>query len=108
MSAQETNLEEEKVVKNVTEFRRHPDGVEEVYTNFIALSWTLFDVRMRLGQVIPTASKVTETGFVAEEKYGLTMAWPQAKDLLARLTDAITRYEQANGEIKPLKLPKNS
>jgi len=32
------------------------------------------------------------------------MAWPEAKVLRNMLTDAVERYEKANGEIKPLKL----
>ncbi|HME57979.1 MAG TPA: hypothetical protein VKF63_06560 [Terracidiphilus sp.] len=79
------------------------DGkIVEIYGNYVHPSWTLFDVRMRVGQLIPDE---TEKTFVVEERASLTFSWPQAKflrEMFARLVDA---YEEVNGEIKPLKLP---
>ncbi len=75
---------------------------QEIYGNFVHPSWTLFDVRLRVGQLIPDEASKT---FVVEERAAVTFAWPQAKvlrDMFARLVDA---YEEANGEIEPLKLP---
>jgi hypothetical protein len=91
----------------ITEFRKHEDGIFEVYTNFVNVTWTLFDVRLRLAQVVPTATKVGDNsaGFVAEERAAVTMAWPEAKVLRDMLANAVKRYEETNGEIKPLKLP---
>lgn len=97
-----------KVDKNVKEFIKHPEGICEIYTNFIQITWTLFDVRIRLAQVVPTAMKFAEDdpkGFVAEENAAVTMAWAEAKILRDMLVDAVQRYEKTNGEIKPLKLP---
>jgi hypothetical protein len=101
-------VEPPKVDKNIKEFRQPPEGIREIYTNLIQITWTMFDIRLRLAQVIPTSMKVEDSaeikGFAALEKAGVTMAWPEAKLLRNMLTDAVERYEKANGEIKPLKL----
>ena len=44
-------------------------GVAEVYTNFVHSNWSLYDVRLRLGQLIPDP-KITDpmaTRWVVEE-----------------------------------------
>jgi hypothetical protein len=97
-----------KVDHVVREFRIPPEGIREIYTNYISLSWTLFDVRLLLAQVVPTAMSTSDDevkGFAALEAAAVTMAWAEAKAVRDMLTNAIERYEKANGEIKPLKLP---
>ncbi len=81
-------------------------SIPELYTNYTHASWTLFDVRVRLGHLV-SADPSDEAGreFVAEEIGAVTFSWPQAKfmrDMLARL---VASYEEVNGEIKHLKLP---
>jgi hypothetical protein len=76
----------------------------ELYCNFIHASWTLFDVRLRIGQLIP-AEGGDAKNFVAEEQGAVTMPWPQAKNLRDLLDRLVKSYEQVNGEIKLLKLP---
>lgn len=79
------------------------DGVlNDIYTNIIHPSWTLFDVRFRLGQLIPAADYKAE--FVIEEKGTVTMSWHQAKIVRDALIDLIASYEKTNGELKPQKL----
>jgi hypothetical protein len=86
---------------------RSPNGFAEIYSNYVSVTWTLFDVRLRLARLVPTAARVGEDlkGFVLEESAALTVAWPEAKVLRDALDDAVRRYETANGEIKKLKLP---
>lgn len=80
------------------------DGTfHDIYANIVNASWTLFDVRIRLGQLIPVADY--GPGFVVEERGTLTLAWPEAKILRDALTGLVNAYEEANGEIKQLKLP---
>ncbi len=79
------------------------EGIYEIYCNFTNVNWTLYDVRFRLAQLIPAKHG---SGMVAEERAAVTFAWPHAKILRDLLTDLVARYEQANGEIKPLILPK--
>lgn len=78
----------------------------EIYTNYVHASWTLFDVRVRLGHLV-SGDPSDETGkeFVAEELGAVTFSWAQAKVIRDMLTRLVASYEETNGEIKPLKLP---
>ena len=80
------------------------EAIPEIYCNYVHVSWTLFDVRFLVGQLIPTGTDLS-SGFVAEERAAVTMAWPEAKVLRDMLTEMVDRYEKTNGEIKQLKLP---
>ena len=75
----------------------------QIYTNFVHTSWTLFDVRFQLGQLVPIEPGVSND-FVVEEQGSVTLPWAQAKYLRDVLIGLIENYEKANGEIKPLKL----
>lgn len=86
------------------EWVRPKEGTPEIYGNFSNFSWTLFDVRVQIGQLIPKGSHPT-LGFVVEERGAVTMAWPEVKILRDVLADLVDRYEKVNGEIKPLTLP---
>jgi hypothetical protein len=79
-------------------------GFQEIYGNYVSTSWTLVDVRFRIGQIIPVIG-ADPMKFVAEERGAVTVAWPQAKFLRDILTGLIANYEKVNGEIKPAKLP---
>jgi hypothetical protein len=75
----------------------------QVYTNYVHTSWTLFDVRLQLGQLVPSEPGVSNA-FVVEDQGAVTFAWPAAKNLRDTLINLIDSYEKTNGEIKPLKL----
>lgn len=77
--------------------------VPDIYCNFLQVSWTLFDVRFVLGQLVPTEPSSRE--FVVDERGNVTIAWPETKVLRDLLTKLVEKYEETNGEIKPLKLP---
>jgi hypothetical protein len=78
----------------------------EIYTNYVHASWTLFDVRVRLGHLVfGDPSDETAKEFVSEELGAVTFSWPQAKFLRDTLSKLVASYEETNGEIKPLKLP---
>ena len=78
----------------------------EIYTNYTHASWTLFDVRLRLGHLVSgDPSDETSKEFVAEELGAVTFSWPQAKLIRDMLNKLVASYEETNGEIKPLKLP---
>jgi hypothetical protein len=80
------------------------EPVPEIYTNFVHVSWTLFDVRFQLGQLIPTGDDLND-GFRIEKRGAVTVAWPEVKNLRDTINDLLDRYERTNGEIKPLKIP---
>ena len=85
-------------------FTPSPFGVVEIYCNFFHVNWSLFDVRIKLAQLVPTQeADLGKPGVVsarvAQERAALTMAWHEAKLLRDALTDAINRYEKVNGEL---------
>ncbi|HEY1937646.1 MAG TPA: DUF3467 domain-containing protein [Candidatus Angelobacter sp.] len=79
------------------------DGIlRNIYANVALTSWTLFDVRVRLGQLIPASDY--EGDFVIEEQGTVTFSWHEAKILRDGLNDLLMEYEKANGELKQQKL----
>jgi hypothetical protein len=84
-------------------FVRTEEGIFQVYSNFIDAAWTLFDVTIRFAQIAPTPPG-SDHKFEAEESARVTIAWPEAKILATMMTDLVRRFEEINGEIKPLKL----
>jgi hypothetical protein len=97
--------EEQKNAEQPVTFRwvKTKDNIPEIYSNYLQVSWTLFDVRIVLGQLVP--SNPVSREFVVDERGTVTMAWPEVKVLREVLTNLVAKYEQTNGEIKPLKLP---
>src|SRR5580700_10291643 len=92
-----------------TENRKFPfvkpdEGIFQVYSNYIDAAWTLFDVTIRFAQIVPLPVSGSEPNFEAEENARVTLAWPEVKILANMMTDLVKRFEEANGEIKPLKL----
>jgi hypothetical protein len=77
--------------------------VPEIYGNYVNVSWSLFDVRFVVGQLVPTGPNLTSE-FFAEQRAAVTVAWPEAKVLRDLLIDLVARYEKVNGEIKPINL----
>jgi hypothetical protein len=50
---------------------RDGHAIPEIYTNYITLSWTMYDVRARIGQLIPSGAGRKD--FVVEERGTLTL-----------------------------------
>ena len=80
------------------------DGIFEIYSNLIDANWTLYDIRLRFAQIVPNPIG-SETQWRADERAAVTFSWPQAKVLRDILIDLVKKFEETNGEIKPLKLP---
>lgn len=82
------------------------EGVFEEYSNFLHMNWTLFDVRIRFGQIVPNPQHPPErAGFAVSERAAITMPWGQAKALRDMLEELVNKYESVNGEIKVPNLP---
>lgn len=83
-----------------------PQGIAEVYSNFLFVNWSMTDVRIRFAQLVPTSELPAATPptvmveRVAQERAAITMSWIQAKVLRDLLADSISRYEAKNGELK--------
>ncbi len=88
---------------------KSPDGVAEIYANTAHITWSLDDLRIRLGQLInspDTPNPGPDLVSVSEERAAVTISWRGAKILRNQLTDIIDSYESVNGEIKiDIKLP---
>ncbi len=85
---------------------QRPDGVCEEYANFVHLTWSLDDVRVRFAQLIndpTTPDPGPKLKGVAEERAAITISWRNAKILRDSLTMIIDLWEKRNGEI-PLNL----
>jgi len=82
---------------------KSPSGVFEVYANMAHITWTLDDIRIRLGQVVGSAATPNpgpEYKGVSEERAAVTLSWRSAKIIRDQLTGIINSYENANGVIK--------
>ena len=85
------------------------NGVFETYANVVNMNWTLYDIRIRFGELIqvPDDDRPTwenQHGIVLE-RVAVTIPWHQAKSLRDMLDGVIKNYEEINGELKPIKLP---
>jgi len=85
-------------------FVKPDEGIFQIYSNYVDAAWTLFDVTIRFAQIVPLPPSGPEPHFEAEENARVTLAWPEAKILANMMTDLVKRFEETNGEIKPLKL----
>jgi hypothetical protein len=99
--------EQEKPKPTKFDWIKPKEATPEIYCNYFHPSWTLFDVRVQLGQLVPRDSDPA-SGFVVEQRGAVTVAWPEVKILRDALANLVAKYEKVNGEIKPLKLAPNT
>jgi hypothetical protein len=81
---------------------KSPSGVSDIYSNNVHVTWTLDDVRLRIGQIVDNPETPTPgDGFkgAVEERAALTFTWRNAKLIRDQLTKLIDSYEKINGEI---------
>jgi hypothetical protein len=83
------------------------EATPEIYCNYFHPSWTLFDVRIQLGQLVPRDSDPA-SGFVVEQRGAVTVGWGELKLIRNGLSDLVAKYERVNGEIKTPKLAPNT
>jgi hypothetical protein len=84
------------------EWINSPDGVLNVYANSAHVTWSLDDVRIRLGQLVTspeTPSPGPNFKSVVEERAAVTFSWRNAKLIANQLALLIANYEKVNGEI---------
>lgn len=90
---------------------KSPNGVFNVYANSVHITWSVDDLRLRLGQVVDapgTPNPGKDFRGAIEERAAVTISWRMAKALRDQLTAAIGNYEKTNGTIKiDAKLPPN-
>jgi hypothetical protein len=100
--------------KSLVDFAHIPieapeDGVFDTYSNVVNLNWTLYDVRIRFGELLQVPNDESPTWDnqrgILLERVAVTMPWQQAKYLRDILDGVIRNYEEINGELKPIKLP---
>jgi hypothetical protein len=84
-------------------------GMFSTYSNIVNFDWTLYDVRLRFGELIHVPNDdnpvwANQTKIVLE-KAAINIPWRQAKILRDMLDGVIRNYETINGELGPVKLP---
>ena len=70
----------------------------EIYANCTQASWTIYDLRLQLGSVIPSEAEPNE--LVVENVGAVTISWHHAKAIRDALSELIAIYEKVNGELK--------
>jgi hypothetical protein len=84
-------------------------GIFEGYSNVVNMNWTLYDVRLRFGELIQVPDDDRPTWEnqhgIALERAAITIPWHQAKILRNMLDGVVKNYEELNGELKDIKLP---
>ena len=85
------------------------DGIFSAYSNLINLDWTLYDLRIRFGELMQVPNDEDPTwknqrGIVLE-RVAVRIPWHQAKWLRDMLDGIVKNYEILNGELKQLQLP---
>jgi hypothetical protein len=85
------------------------EGVFSSYANVANMDWTLYDVRIRFGELIQVPNEESpnwknQHGVVLE-RAAISVPWHVAKHLRDLLTGVIKNYEQINGELVRIKLP---
>jgi Protein of unknown function (DUF3467) len=85
------------------------EGVFQTYANVVNMNWTLYDVRIRFGELIQVPDDDRPTW---ENQHGVILAraavtipWHQAKLLRDLLDGVLGNYEALNGPLKRIKLP---
>lgn len=84
-------------------------GVFSAYANVVHMDWTLYDLRIRFGELMQVANDDSPTwanqhGIVLE-RAAIRLPWRQAKTLRDLLAGVISNYEVINGELGHIKLP---
>jgi hypothetical protein len=92
-----------------TPIEQPEDGIFTEYANVVNLDWTLYDVRIRFGELMQVLDDNSPTwnnqhGIILE-KAAIRIPWHQAKFLCLLLAGVIKNYEELNGELKTIKLP---
>jgi hypothetical protein len=77
-----------------------PEGAQEFYTNHLQVFWTGVDLTLIFGELLHSSENIAAATLAVENRAKVTMPWAVAKLILHNLTDAITRYEEKNGELK--------
>ena len=94
------------VGSEVKEWVKNPNGLPEIYGNYLHANWSLFDMRILIGKLKPDLGDSKK--HIIEEQGALTLGWAQTKNLARLLTEMVESYESVNGEIQQLKLAPNS
>ncbi len=81
------------------------DGVFDAYANAIFLNWTLYDARIRFGELVQVSKTDSIPSWsnqegVLLERAAITIPLYMAKHLRDLLNTMVTQYEEKNGELK--------
>lgn len=103
-SSPDAILEEATGEPQVKLLNREPQGgAVQIYTNSIDVSWTSYDVQLRLchNHRLPSEPPTN----LREHRAIVSMAWPEAKALAVVLADILQKFEAKNGKIGEVEIP---
>jgi hypothetical protein len=93
----------------LTPIEESEDGVFSAYANVVNLDWTLYDVRIRFGELMQVPNDDNPTWknqhAIVLERAAIRLPWHQAKNLRDVLDGVLRNYEEINGKLAPIKLP---
>jgi hypothetical protein len=94
---------------NITPMEEPEDGVFAAYANVVNMDWTLYDLRIRFGELMqvpnPDSPSWKNQHNIILDRVAVRLPWHQAKNLRDMLIAIIKNYEAVNGELVPIKLP---
>ena len=94
---------------SLTPLEESEDGVFQAYANVVNMDWTLYDIRIRFGELMQVPNDEDPSWknqhAIVLERAAIRMPWHQAKNLRDLLDGILKNYEAINGELVPIKLP---
>jgi hypothetical protein len=78
-------------------------GTFYCYSNVLGMSWTAQDVKLQFYELLDDSDKFPSTYSPRLERLAVvTVSWTQLKELATVVNQAVSRYEELNGLIRPL------
>jgi len=94
---------------NITPIEEPEDGMFAAYSNVVNMDWTLYDLRIRFGELMQVPNDESPSWKnqhnIILDRVAVRLPWHQAKNLRDMLIGIIRNYEAVNGELVPIKLP---
>jgi len=76
------------------------EGINEYYANHIQVFWSGVDVTLIFGELTHSSENLTNNILEIENRAKVTVSWSVAKLIAASLSEAVSKYEAKNGEVK--------
>ncbi len=88
--------EEKKTPAQNVEYKLPPGGLPSVYSNNVAISPNIFDLRLYFGEL----AQATPDKIIINQQVEIVISWLEAKIFAAFLQSHLDAFEKKNGPIK--------